>query len=79
MIQSGIAAGEIITVLESKGGVITLDELVIRLDEPKDLIKMSLGWLIREGLVFIDERTKKFSLNRTYKMDPDYVNYAVNI
>lgn len=58
--EIGIAAGEIWHYLDAHGEVL-FSEMVKRIDKPRDLILMSLGWLAREGhvvLVSIDGNYK---------------------
>ena len=53
IMQIGIIAGDIWHYLDAKGKV-KLSELASSMDQPKDLILMSLGWLAREGHVLVD-------------------------
>ena len=48
--ELGIIAGDIWHYLDHHGES-TLSSLVEHLDEPRDMILMSLGWLAREGHV----------------------------
>ena len=54
MTRLGIISGEILTFLEEKKRPVRLKELDDYIDEPKELIDMSLGWLTREGLTDIE-------------------------
>ena len=48
----GIVAGKILTLLEEEGdSPLSIKELELYLDEPGDVILMSVGWLIRERLI----------------------------
>ena len=53
IINIGIVAGDIWHYLEEHGKV-KLSELIIKLDKPRELILMSLGWLAREGHVLLE-------------------------
>mgnify|MGYP001186242972 CR=1 FL=1 len=50
--EIGIVAGEIWHCLDSHGEIL-LSDMVKRVDKPRDLILMSLGWLAREGHVVL--------------------------
>jgi len=50
--EIGIVAGEIWDSLE-KLGEVSFDELIRKIERPKDVIYMSLGWLAREGHVLL--------------------------
>ena len=50
--EIGIVAGEIWHYLDAHGEVL-LSQMVKRIDKPRDLILMSLGWLAREGHVLL--------------------------
>jgi hypothetical protein len=50
--EIGIAAGEIWHLLD-KHGEVTLSDLLLGIDKPKEVILMSLGWLAREGHVLV--------------------------
>ncbi|MBI5872801.1 MAG: winged helix-turn-helix domain-containing protein [Candidatus Omnitrophica bacterium] len=50
--EIGIAAGEIWHYLDAHGEVL-FSEMAKRIDKPRDLILMSLGWLAREGHVVL--------------------------
>ncbi|MHA2219318.1 MAG: winged helix-turn-helix domain-containing protein [Candidatus Hodarchaeales archaeon] len=49
----GIVAGEIWQLLEGNE-VISVGDIVTRLDRPEFVILMSLGWLSREGHILLD-------------------------
>lgn len=49
--EIGIISGEILDLLETKSVPLSIREIKFALDEPMDLINMSIGWLIREGYV----------------------------
>jgi len=50
--EIGIAAGEIWHFLD-KHGEVTLSDLLLGIEKPKEVILMSLGWLAREGHVLV--------------------------
>ncbi|OGX37626.1 MAG: hypothetical protein A3C36_05085 [Omnitrophica WOR_2 bacterium RIFCSPHIGHO2_02_FULL_52_10] len=52
----GIVAGKILTLLENRKTVLSVDGIKSRLDEPAELVDMALGWLVREGLVMMVPR-----------------------
>ena len=51
MTKIGLISGEIITVLEEVKGPLTMKEIQVYLGEETDVILMSIGCLIREGLL----------------------------
>lgn len=55
IIGIGIVAGDIWHYLDEHGKV-KFSELVNKLDKPRELILMSLGWLAREGHVVLEGR-----------------------
>lgn len=61
--EIGIVAGEIWHFLD-KNGEISLQQLYKGIQNPKEIILMSLGWLSREGHVLVtkDADTYKISL-----------------
>jgi hypothetical protein len=68
LIQIYITAGKILEILyENKK--IELPRLCSSLDYPRDIILMSLGWLVRQGYVILekDEQTPKLSLRKDDK------------
>jgi len=50
----GITAGEIITILEEENAPLTLVEIEMLVKASKNILLMSMGWLIREHLVHIE-------------------------
>ena len=51
IMEIGITAGEIISILEEENAPLTLVEIEMLVKESKGTILMSMGWLIREHLV----------------------------
>lgn len=51
----GLGAGDILTFLE-KYEEANLSELVEKIDRPRELLLMSLGWLAREGHVILRKK-----------------------
>lgn len=47
----GVTSGDILTLFDEVKGPLRIREIEVYLGEPKEIILMSLGWLIREGLV----------------------------
>lgn len=60
--EIGIVAGEIWHFLDQHSQA-TLSALVSNIDQPRDLILMSLGWLAREGHVLVQESGADYSLS----------------
>ena len=50
----GIVSGEILTILEKVNRPMCIKGLESSLEEPNDVILMSVGWLAREGYVHIE-------------------------
>lgn len=63
--QIGITAGIIWEFLD-KNEDVELSRLIVSLDDSRDLILMSLGWLIREGYVMLasNKQDCRFSLRK---------------
>lgn len=61
--QIGETAGEIWRLLNQRGPM-TITALLKEIDEPRDLVMQSLGWLAREDKLEIEEngRSKSFSV-----------------
>jgi hypothetical protein len=51
MTNIGIVSGEILNLLDEKQTPVSITEIKCRVDEPVDVIHMSIGWLIRENYV----------------------------
>jgi len=47
----GIISGEILTLFSEVKDPLCAREIEVHLGEPSDVVLMSLGWLIREGMV----------------------------
>ena len=63
----GIVAGDIWSFLEKKGKV-SLSELAGELEEPQELLLMSLGWLAREGHIILKKnKDYEISLRKNIK------------
>ncbi len=52
--QIGLAAGEIWDYLEHHDRKASMGELIGDLQKDRDLVLMSIGWLAREGHVFLE-------------------------
>ncbi len=59
--EIGIAAGEIWMLLEEKGKC-KLESLPQRLDIPREVIHMAVGWLTREGHILMNKNHKGYNL-----------------
>jgi DNA-binding IclR family transcriptional regulator len=51
--QIGIVAGDIWHYLDEHGSL-KLEELIQKIDKPRDTVLMSVGWLVREGHVVLE-------------------------
>lgn len=51
--QIGITAGDIWHFLDEHG-VASLDDLIVGIEKPRELVLMSLGWLARENHVLVE-------------------------
>lgn len=49
----GIVAGEIWHILE-RDGKVHLEDIVKKIDSPRDMVLMSVGWLAREGHIIFE-------------------------
>jgi hypothetical protein len=56
--QIGIASGEILTLIDEKKGPVSFSEIEYHLKNEKELIYMSIGWLVREGHVHLVDKGK---------------------
>ncbi len=61
IIEIGIAAGDIWHYLDSHGKT-KLNDLFAKIDKPRDLLLMSIGWLAREGHVILADEGQGFFL-----------------
>ena len=59
--EIGIVAGEIWHFLD-RYGEIELEQLMVGLKRPRELILMSLGWLAREGHVLVEDETVGYKI-----------------
>jgi len=62
--QIGLIAGEIWHFIDDRGGESTLSEVLSSINHPKEFMLMSLGWLAREGQVFLEENDNDFKVTR---------------
>lgn len=60
----GLIAGEIWHFIDDRGGESTLSEVLNSIKHPKEFTLLSLGWLAREGQVFLEEKDNDFKLTR---------------
>ena len=49
----GIVSGKILNLLEEKKRPVSMTEIKFYLDDPLDVIYMSIGWLVRERFIRI--------------------------
>ena len=59
IIKIGIIAGEILNFLEEAKGSFSVDDIKPKIDYSRDLILMSLGWLVREGHIYVQDIDNK--------------------
>ena len=64
----GFVAGDIWQYLDKKPEGVFFKELCREIDEPRDHILMSLGWLAREGHVVMQEAKVPLRGPRDYKV-----------
>lgn len=75
--EIGIVSGEILEFLEQKKIPVSITEIQFELDEPLDLINMSVGWLIRENYVRVIRGSEKYlSLAMQEKFSPQTFSKA---
>jgi len=60
--EIGIAAGEVWHFLD-KSGDCSLSQLIEGIKQPKEVILMSLGWLAREGHIFVKYRGGNYTVS----------------
>lgn len=58
--EIGIVAGAILNLLEEKKIPLSITEIRSYLNEPLELINMSIGWLIRESYVRVNREDQKY-------------------
>lgn len=62
IMKIGIVAGEIWHLLDNKGPTL-LSVIIKDLDQPSDVILMSIGWLAREGHVRLETIGSDFTVS----------------
>jgi hypothetical protein len=62
--QIGLIAGEIWHFIDDKGGESTISEVLNSLNHPREFTLLSLGWLTREGQVFLEDKNGDFKVTR---------------
>jgi predicted transcriptional regulator len=58
--QISIIAGNILTLLEDTDHLLSLEEVKTKIDVSHELILMSVGWLVREGYVQLNQIGGKY-------------------
>jgi len=58
----GLCAGEIWRTLDKHDGKASLKALTSNIDAPPETILMAVGWLAREGYIFIEGSLPNFSV-----------------
>jgi len=74
----GIVSGDIIDLLDQNDGALVFDQIYSSLKQPRDLVFMSLGWLLRENYVYILENpsTVTFQKDDSKKTESCSVNMS---
>lgn len=54
--QIGIASGDILNLVDDKKRPVSISEIENHLENNKELVYMSIGWLVREGHVQLIEK-----------------------
>jgi len=54
--QIGLIAGEVWHFIDERGGEIPLSEVLASMGYAKEFTLMSVGWLTREGQLFLEEK-----------------------
>ena len=67
--QIGIVAGEIWNILENGPTVNDLEAIVKRIDKPRDIVLMSIGWLAREGHVVLEGEAPNMKVTLRVQVD----------
>ena len=52
--EIGIVAGEIWNYLENNPTIDDLETIITKIEKPRDIVLMSIGWLAREGHVVLE-------------------------
>ena len=80
IIQIGILAGQILSELDDKNNTMKLTELPSFTDELRDMILMSIGTLVRQGLIFLyDEDGEFIVVSRVVEENTLTVNDQISI
>lgn len=59
----GITAGDIWHYLDQHQGSVVLSQLSKDIDQSKDLLLMSLGWLAREGHIILSQEDSDYAVS----------------
>ena len=70
IIRLGVVAGEMLTILEQTGGPMNIDELGKKLDHPQEIVLMSLGWMVRQGYLKLEERENNYVVSLVPNVSP---------
>ena len=60
IIKLGVVAGEMLTILEREKESIKISDLREQLDHPYEIILMSLGWMVRQGYLKLEEKEDSY-------------------
>ncbi len=78
MLNIGIVSGEILELFDEVQGSLTVKEIEVYLGGSRDDILMSLGWLVREGFLIVEEREGKELFKRSNKVNKECLTGLVN-
>lgn len=65
--EIGIVAGEVLELLDQKDGVLVFGEIHLNLKQSRDLVLMSLGWLLYENYLHIMEEPLGATFQNDYR------------
>ena len=63
--QIGIVAGEIWDYLDKHDKSVTMDDIVSGLEQDRDMVLMSIGWLSREGHIILEGEASNYIVRLT--------------
>lgn len=69
MVKIGMVAGDILELLEDFEGPLNLKDMEFFIEEEDDVILMSLGWLVREGVVEMRHINEDYIISRRHSKE----------
>ncbi len=63
----GLVAGDIWNYLDDHGGVDRIENIVAGVGKQEDVVFMSIGWLAREGHVFLERKDEGYTVKLSRK------------